>query len=143
MYARFAAALGALAAGAVGVVIVALLLRSVPGPTSPSTSTPAPARTAASPGIAGGRIATPNEPGFPSPPPGAVVLAQEAGDRALALAVMPGLVRVSVLSPVGPGVAGLKVSLRLGGSSITATTPCGRGCYQAQVEGTPSSPVSV
>jgi hypothetical protein len=91
----------------------------------------------------GGRIATPDDPKFPSPPPGAVVLSTEAGDRALALAVKPGLVRVSVLSPAGPGAAGLSVSLRFGrGYSMTAD-PCGPGCYQRPVSGMPDSPVSV
>ena len=98
MYLRFVAALVALAAGAAGVVVVVLLLRTVPGPTSTSTAPSVPPAPS-SPGIEGGRIATPDNPNFPSPPPGAIVLSTEAGNRALALAVMPGLVRVSVLSP--------------------------------------------
>jgi hypothetical protein len=142
MYVRFVAALVALAAGAAGVVVVVLLLRAVPGPTSTSSAPSAPAAPSR-PTIAGGRIATPDDPHFPSPPPGAVVLSTEAGNRALALAVMPGLVRVSVLSPVGPGVAGLRVSLRFGRGRQVAANPCGPGCYQSTVEGTPDSPVSV
>jgi hypothetical protein len=139
---RFVASVVALAAGASAVVVVALLLRSVPGPTSQAAGTAAPA-TAVAPGIEGGRVATPNDPAFPSPPPGAVVFATEAGDRALALAVMPGLVRVSVLGPRGPGEAGLKVSLQFGRGYYMTADPCGSGCYQAQVGGTPVSPVSV
>ena len=142
MYLRFVAALVALAAGAAGVVVVVLLLRTVPGPTSTSTAPSVPPAPS-SPGIEGGRIATPDNPNFPSPPPGAIVLSTEAGDRALALAVMPGLVRVSVLSAEGPGASGLKVSLRFGSGYLMAADPCGRGCYQSKVEGTPDSPVSV
>jgi len=142
MYVRFVASLAALAAGAGAVVVVVLLVRTVPGPTSTSSTSTASA-TPAHPGIEGGRIATPDSPGFPSPPPGAIVLSQEAGDRALALAVMPGLVRVSVLSPEGPGASGLKVSLRFGRGYLMAADACGPGCYQSKVEGTPNSPVSV
>jgi hypothetical protein len=142
MYLRFVAALAALAAGAAGVVVVVLLVRSVPGPTSTSTTSSAPAVPSAPP-IEGGRIATSENPNFPSPPPGAIVLSTEAGDRALALAVMPGLVRVSVLSAEGPGAAGLKVSLQFGSGYLTAADPCGPGCYQSKVTGTPDSPVSV
>src|SRR5439155_1403266 len=106
----------ALAAGAVGVVVAVTLLRSVPGPTSPAASAPAPPAIGApaARAIMGGRIATPNDPGFPSPPPDAVVLAREAGSRALALAVKPGLVRVSVVGLSGTGESGLRVALRFG-----------------------------
>jgi hypothetical protein len=142
MYLRFVAALAALAAGAAGVVVVVLLVRSVPGPTSTSTTSSAPAASSAPP-IEGGRIATPDNPNFPSPPPGAIVLSTEAGDRALALAVMPGLVRVSVLSAQGPGATGLKVSLQFGSGYLMTADPCGPGCYQTKVTGTPDSPVSV
>jgi hypothetical protein len=144
MYVRFAAAIAALAAGAAGIVVAVDLLRSVPGPTSTSASSPAaPAPTAPARSVAGGRIATPDDPAFPSPPPGAVVLAQEAGTHALALAVKRGLTRVSVLGAAGGGESGLKVSLQpRGGSAITAE-PCGDGCYQANVQGFPASPVTV
>jgi hypothetical protein len=93
--------------------------------------------------VRGGRIATPSAPGFPSPPPGAVVLAQEAGERALALAYKPGLVRVSVLDPAGEGESGLRVALRFGRGYLMAPSPCGRGCYQSEVAGVPDSPVTV
>ena len=142
MYLRFVAALVALAAGAAGVVVVVLLVRTVPGPTSTNTTSPASAAPSR-PTIEGGRIATPGDTNFPSPPPGAIVLSTEAGDRVLALAVMPGLVRVSVLSAQGPGAAGLKVSLRFGSGFLMSADPCGPGCYQTKLTGTPDSPVSV
>src|SRR6266567_4147504 len=142
MYLRFVAGLVALTAGAAGVVVVVLLLGTVPGPTNASatSSTPtAPTGTA----LEGGRISTPGNPKFPSPPPGAIVLSTEAGARALAVAVMPGLVRVSVLSSQGPGAPGLEVSLQFGRGSLIPAVPCGPGCYQSRVQETPVSPVSV
>jgi hypothetical protein len=141
VYVRLLAAVVALAAGAAGVIVVVLLLRSVPGPTSSVAASAGP--VASAPVIEGGRVATPNDPVFPSPPPGAVVFAREAGDRALGLAVMPGIVRVSVLGPRGPGEAGLKVSLQFGRGYYVPADPCGPGCYQAKVGGTPVSPVTV
>jgi hypothetical protein len=132
--ARLGAAILALGAGATGILVAVLLLRSVPAVSSGGTSTTLPVVTTA-PQVAGGRIPTPTAPGFPSPPPGAVVFAREAGTRALGLAIVPGaarsLVRVSVLSGEGPGVPGLDVSLRAGGRT-TALPACGAGCYQAE-----------
>jgi hypothetical protein len=147
VYLRFAASILALAAGAAGIVVAVMLLRSVPGPTSTTSAAPtAPSHTHTTPPkkIAGGRIPTPTEPGFPSPPPGAVVLAQQAGSRALALAVKRGLVRVSVLKPLGGGESGLNVSLQFGQGYYLPADPCGPGCYQVQVNGAwPVSPVTV
>lgn len=145
MYLRFAAAIAALAAAAAAIVVVATLVRSVPGPTSPTASTlaPTPAGSPSTPALRGGRIATPGEPTFPSPPPNAVVLAQQAGSRALALAVKPGLVRVSVLGATGGGEAGLRVALQFGRGYLMTPDPCGDGCYQLGVRGTPDSPVTV
>ena len=142
---RFGAAIAALAAGAAGIVVAVTLLRSVPGPTSPAASAPAPPAIGApaARAIMGGRIATPNDPAFPSPPPDAVVLAREAGSRALALAVKPGLVRVSVVGLSGAGESGLRVALRFGRGYLMTPDPCGAGCYQAEVRGTPDSPVTV
>jgi hypothetical protein len=117
-------------------VIALALLGSVPGPVG---SAPAPpAATGAAPStLSGGRIATPTDPGFPSPPQGATVLAREAGTRALGLALVPGarssLVRVSVLSGDGPPAAGLEVSLRFARGAPVALPACGAGCYQASV----------
>ncbi len=105
------------------------LLHSEPGPVSSGgTTVPAAVST-----VAGGRIPTPTDPSFPSPPPGAVVFGREAGARALGLAIVPGqpssLVRVSVLSGEGGGASGLDVSIR-GGGATTGLLPCGAGCYQ-------------
>jgi hypothetical protein len=89
-------------------------------PSSPATS------------IEGGRLPTPTDPGYPSPPPGAVVFARESGTSALGLAVVPGgprpLTRVSVLNGQGTGQAGLSVS-----AAGTELAPCGAGCYQGHV----------
>ena len=145
MYLRFGAAIAALAAAAASIVVAVTLVRSVPGPTSPSSSAPTAPASGGAPAatVPGGRVATPDEPGFPSPPEDAVVLAQEAGSRALALAVKPGIVRVSVLGTTGGGEAGLQVSLQFGRGSERRTDPCGAGCYQAEVNGMPDSPVTV
>src|SRR5262249_50836384 len=156
---RLGAAIAALVAAAAAVVVVVTLLRSVPGPTSTSASAPpAPAAAPAVPApaqggmshgapaakaVRGGRIATPSDPGFPSPPPGAVVLAQQAGSRALALAYKPGLVRVSVLDPAGDGESGLRVALRFGRGYLMTPSPRGPGRHQAGIPGVPDSPVTV
>ncbi|HWE81874.1 MAG TPA: hypothetical protein VG265_09505 [Gaiellaceae bacterium] len=134
---RLGAALLAVAAGAGAVVIAVLLLRSVPGPVSSAAPIAPSAPAASPPSLVGGRIPTPTEPGYPSPPEGAVVVAREAGARALGLAIVPGskeaLVRVSVLSAAGPAASGLHVSIRLGAGSPVALPACGAGCYQAEV----------
>jgi hypothetical protein len=140
VYIRFTAALLALAAGAIGIVVVVSLLRSTPGPTSTSASAPSAAPAAQQ--VVGGRIAT-SDPAFPAPPRAAVVLAREAGRDALAIAVKPGLVRVSVLAPSGEGAVGRDVSVRAGSGAYRATEPCGPGCYQLGMQGAPRSPVSV
>jgi hypothetical protein len=150
MYVRFIAAVAALAAGATGIIVVVLLLRSVPGPTKTATSTPAasaPVSSSPSMGDASSgaisRIATPTSPGYPSPPPGAVVLAREAGVRVLGLAVKSGLVRVSVIAGSGDPESGLKVSVRFGAGYSLPADSCGAGCYQVGLAGRPSSPVIV
>ena len=125
----------ALVAGVAGILVAVLALRAEPSPPGGGvTSTVAPVTTA--PSVEGGRIPTPTSPGFPSPPPGALVFAREAGTRALGLAILPEgaepLVRVSVLSSEGPGATGLDVALVAGGVS-TALPACGAGCYQAPV----------
>jgi hypothetical protein len=145
VYLRFGAAIAALGAAAAAIVVAVTLVRSVPGPTSTSSSTPAAPAPVGEPAptVAGGRVPTPADPGFPSPPEGALVLAQEAGVRALAVAVKPGLVRISVLGTTGGGEAGLQVSVQFGRGGEQRTDPCGAGCYQADVQGTPDSPVTV
>jgi hypothetical protein len=73
----------------------------------------------------------------PPPPRGALVLAREAGTRAVALAVERGAQRrltATVLGSSGGGESGLRVSFRLGpggGPSLPAR-PCGPGCYSAR-----------
>jgi len=69
------------------------------------------------------------------PPRGALVLAAEAGSRAVALAVERGAhprLTATVLSGSGEPESGLVVSFRLGSSSVAAR-PCGKGCYSAVV----------
>jgi copper transport protein len=61
-------------------------------------------------------------------PPGALVLAQEDGARAVAVAVLPRAAVVTVLAPSGRGAAGLDVSI-----AGKRAEPCGRGCYRADV----------
>ena len=126
----------ALVAGAAGITVAVLLLRSQPGPVSSGGAAAIPPATATTT-IEGGGIPTPTSPGYPSPPPGAVVLAREAGTRALALAVVPdsptSLVRVSVLDGQGAGETGLDVAIRAGGKT-TELPGCAPGCYQAHVE---------
>jgi hypothetical protein len=136
VYLRLGAALLAVAAGAGAIVLAVLLLQSQPGPVSGVTTTVAGTTTTAEPSVEGGRIPTPTSPGFPSPPPGAVVFAREANSYGLGLAIVPGgstsLVRVSVLSAEGGGQRGLTVSLAAGGTT-TALPACAAGCYQANV----------
>jgi hypothetical protein len=131
--ARLGAAILALAAGVGGLVVAVLLLHSEPGPVGSGVTTAPPVATT----VSGGQIPTPTNPGFPAPPAGALVLAREAGTRALGLAIVPGkptsLVRVSVLTGQGLGARGLDVSLLAGGQTILLPA-CGAGCYQSQVE---------
>ena len=139
VYARLGAGLVALGVGGAAIVVAVLLLRSEPGPVAgaPATAPAAVGPALPAPSLGGGRIATPNQPGFPSPPPGALVLAREAGSDAIALAVVPGrprsLVRVSVVGPAGPGVSGLDVSVALGAAAPVRLAHCGQGCYQAAI----------
>ena len=70
-----------------------------------------------------------------SPPRDAVVLAEEAGTRAVALAVGPGsrpTVTVTVLASSGKGLSGLAASILSGRTAVHAR-PCGPGCYRAAV----------
>jgi hypothetical protein len=124
---RFAAGLGALAAGLAGVTIAALRLEHTPGPVS---AAPAPSQSAAP-----AAPATPKATaGFPSPPAGAVVYSREDGSNALALGVVAQtsqlLVQASVVSPQGDGVRGLRVTFTLDGVT-SAAAACGAGCYRA------------
>ena len=69
----------------------------------------------------------------PPPPAGALVLAQEAGSRAVALAVGPGArprLTATVLGSSGDPASGLALSFRVGARSLAARS-CGPGCYAA------------
>jgi len=116
---RLTAALLALAGGVAAVVLAALLVQRTPGPVS---AAPAPAPVSAPP--------PQQKPAnrFPAPPPGAVVLAREAGPDALAVAVTPSAVQVSVVGQQANGVSGLAVTV-----NGEQTTACGAGCYRASV----------
>jgi hypothetical protein len=71
-----------------------------------------------------------------SPPQGAVVLAEESGTRAVALAVQRKALTATVLDPNGDPESGLNLSFRVAGSSLPARS-CGLGCYRATVATTP------
>jgi hypothetical protein len=66
----------------------------------------------------------------PRPPRRALVLAGESGDRAVALAVLPGRLRATVLASDGEPLSGLRLSFRTG-SRVVRGRPCGPGCYAA------------
>lgn len=99
-----------------------------------------PGRNAAAATRARAAIAEPNPPKPPKPPPpGAVVLANEDGKLAVALAArtVPGgrvELTATVVSPDNTGVNGLGVSFRLIGATGETQGPghaCGSGCYTA------------
>jgi hypothetical protein len=69
----------------------------------------------------------------PAPPRGALVLAGEAGTRAVALAVGPGQrLTATVLASSGDARSGLPLSFRLGAGGSLSARSCGRGCYTAE-----------
>src|SRR5262249_12455254 len=73
----------------------------------------------------------------PAPPRGALVLAREDGDLAVALAVQRGRplrLTATVLSQNGGGADGLEASFRLPGHAPHDATPCGHGCYTASAD---------
>ena len=137
-YVRLLAALLALGAGAAAVIFGVLLVRGLPAiASSPSISAPgssAPAAPAPAPAKA-------TSAEFPAPPRGAVVIGAAAGEKVLALAVVPGrgkiALQASVLDGQGQGVKGLAVRFDVAGASgrktTTSATPCGNGCYRAAV----------
>jgi hypothetical protein len=65
-----------------------------------------------------------------TPPRGAVVLARESGNRAVALAVGSGRLTATVLAGSGEPDTGLPLSFRVGGRTVKASS-CGNGCYTA------------
>jgi hypothetical protein len=67
----------------------------------------------------------------PPPPAGALVLAQEVGTRAVALAVGQGArprLTATVLGSSGDPASGLRLSFRVGAATLAARS-CGHGCY--------------
>jgi hypothetical protein len=87
----------------------------------------------------GGSAVAPNQVTLataPAPPQGAVVLAEESGTRAVALAVQRKALTATVLDPNGDPESGLNLSFRVAGSSLPARS-CGLGCYRATVATTP------
>ena len=67
-----------------------------------------------------------------APPPGAIVVAGESGDRAVGLAILPGgRLQATVLGPDEKGVDGLSVGFRVEGRTL-GSVPCGPGCYRLQ-----------
>jgi len=68
----------------------------------------------------------------PPPPRGALVLAQEDGALAVALAVTPTTLTASVLAPTGGGADGLDVSFTVPPRGPVEARPCGHGCYRAE-----------
>ena len=136
-YLRAAAGLVAVLAAAVGLVYLVVLASDLFDPgRGPAHATGA--RSA-------GSIPTPNAPGFPSPPNGALVFAREDGANVLALALVPrGRVlslQASVVGPEGQGVADLPVVFAVGtaaGRVVHARgAACGAGCYVATVAARP------
>ena len=148
---RLLASIGALALGAIAVVIVSVLAHDTPGPASSATVPLAPASPAATdttPTTTSASATTPSLPpaktAFPAPPNGAVVFFRPNGNQVVALGVVPGnqlKLQTSVLSGEGKGVPGLGVSYRVGSKQATAT-PCGDGCYVATVA-SPNAPKAV
>jgi hypothetical protein len=122
---RLLASIAALAAGVVAAVVVGTLLaHTFNSPVAGAASTPP-----AAPSAPSSPLPTVSVPaGFPVPPPGAVVIAREAGPNVLALAVAGDVVTVSVVGQTGKGVAGAGVVV----DGVKASA-CGPGCYRAHV----------
>ncbi len=130
---RLAGALVAIAAGAVAIVAITLFADSVLSETPPASPTGS---------SASGPSATSSGPpagAFPAPPRGALVLAREDRDLAVALAASPApggvSLQASVIGQESP-VGGLAVSFRVVSSRTRATGPaasCGPGCYETTV----------
>jgi hypothetical protein len=84
-----------------------------------------------------------------APPPNSVVLAREAGDLAVGLALQPGRSAItlvaSVLGPDGTGLSGLNSALTLTSAAGTRTSTgrdCGPGCYEATLTGIDGRPTT-
>jgi hypothetical protein len=85
-----------------------------------------------------------------APPPHSLVLAREAGDLAVALAVQPrrstATLVATVLGPDGSGLSGLDATLALktatGERPSGAGRDCGPGCYEATLTGIAGRPTA-
>jgi len=122
---RLLVGVGALALGAVALVIVIVLGHRTPGPVSASSAAPA------APSEPAGE--TPSQNVFPAPPRGAVVFSRQDGSNILALAVVPGkklALQASIVGDQGEGVPNAKVSFDVDGARREAVA-CGAGCYRA------------
>ncbi|HUJ92321.1 MAG TPA: hypothetical protein VLW05_06440 [Gaiellaceae bacterium] len=123
---------GALGLAALAVpVAAAVIFRPSPG-TSSSAAQAVPAASSTAP--AATVPATKAPPGFPAPPPGAVVFARQLGSDDLALGLVPRsgslLAQASLVGPQGTGVAGRPVAFAVQGRTTPAAA-CGAGCYRA------------
>jgi hypothetical protein len=130
---KLLAGLAAFAAGIGAVVTAALLAHSTLANAGTSSTGPqaAPPATAAS---------GPAPPSFPTPPPGALALAHEDRDLAVALAASPRagklLVQASIVGQEQPA-NGLSVAFRSDGHGSVPALSCGPGCYRATLAGFP------
>jgi hypothetical protein len=138
VYGRLAAAFAALIAGAAAVIVVVSLLHGL----APITPTATTASTAAATAPTTPTPAATTS-GFPAPPAGATVLAAQAGQDGVGLAVSPAGDGVSLQASVvgypkgvSGGISGLSVRFEVKSQAgATVTTPaavaCGAGCYRS------------
>jgi hypothetical protein len=139
VYGRLAAAFVALVAGTAAVIVVVSMLHGL-APITP-TATTASTASAATPTTTPKPVAT--TAGFPAPPSGATVLAAQAGQDGVGLAVSPAGDGVSLQASVvgypkgvSGGISGLSVRFQVasaGGTSVTTAdaVACGAGCYRS------------
>jgi hypothetical protein len=137
VYPRLLGAIAALGLAAGAVLVVAFLVRGLPAVASGQTSSPVGGGSTPAPAAAPSprRSST----GFPTPPPGSVVLAKQFGGDALGLAVRPAgsgiglqasLVKLTT-SAGKPVPTRFVVRAADGRTVVAAATPCGNGCYRA------------
>jgi copper transport protein len=105
------------------VIAVSILTDARPGVSEPSAGAAAPAPVTGPP---------------PAPPADAIVLAQENGFNAVAVAVDPERMQVTVLGPDGLGVNNEQVTIAGKPASV-----CGAGCYEVSTTARGVVPVTV
>jgi copper transport protein len=105
-----------------GIVVAVAFLTALPPGRRAQAATPRRAATARA--------------SLPKPLPGALVLAQQDGKLAVALAVRAGRLQTIVLDPNRHGLAGLRVTFRVPGKTVAARS-CEPGCYTATAGGYP------